>query len=299
MKGTTTTRSMEEPYPLILGASGLLGTEVTRQMATFIPSIRVTYREQSELNLLRYYGVEPFHADYCKPGSIAAAMKGVNRVICILPIEQDFEEWGRLAIDCAKEAGAHYIALSNFSVGKGSARISRHHQRLEEHLAASGLPYTIIRPSTYFQNLLWSTITIVRHGRFSLPMENAKIAHVDMRDVAEMIVAVMLSSGKHSGQTYTATGPETLSMFDIARLLSGAIGKTIRYYPAPLAEAEASFRDTGMTEWIASTVAEMYKDYATLDLTGVSADFKKVCGHAPRSFLSFVQEHARIFSGSP
>lgn len=286
-------------YPLIIGASGLTGTEIIRQLSDQSVPVRVTYREQAELNTLRGYGVEPFYADFEQPDTIANAMTGVDGVIAIMPIHPKFENWGKLAIDSAKARGvSHYIALSNFAVDHSQAAIARMHLALERHLHASGLAHTIIRPSTYFQNLLWATITIVRQQRFSLPMENAKIPHIDMRDVASAIIRIAAAPTAHNGKTYTLTGGEALSMFDIARLLSDTLQRKIRYFPTPLDHASDSFRDMGMIEWISHAVSEIYLDYATLNLSTVTDDFQSICARAPAPYHAFIQEHAHVFAGS-
>ena len=290
---------MSTPYILVLGASGLTGTEVTRQLSHLPANIRVTYREQADLNQLRNFGAEPFYADYEAPETLRKAMKNIDRLIVILPIHEKFETWGRLVIDCTKEAKIkQYTVLSNFAVGQGgSAEIAYHHEQLERYAIDQGIPYTILRSATYFQNILWSTLTIMRQNRISLPLENAKLPYIDMRDVAEALVKATLGSNKQKNKIYTLTGSKALSMFDIARLLSEALGKTIRYYPTPLKSAPEAFRDVGMIEWIAQSVAAMYSDYATLDLSAVSSDFTDICGKPPRAFTDFIQENIDLLSG--
>lgn len=291
---------MSSPYILVLGASGLTGTEVIRQLSSLPADIRVTYREQSDLNQLRAFNTEPFYADYEQPETIHKAMQGINSVIVILPIHRQFEEWGKLVIDCAKEAGIkQYTVLSNFAVGSGAnAEIAYRHGQLEQYAIDQGIPYTILRAATYFQNILWSTLTIVRQKRISLPLENAKLPYIDMRDVARALICTTLHNSKKKNKIYTLTGGEALSMFDIARLLSQTLGQTIRYHPTPLKSASAAFRDMGMVEWISQSVSEMYNDYATLDLSAISSDFTDICGCPPRTFADFIQEHADILSGN-
>lgn len=290
---------MPKPYLLILGASGLTGTALIRRLHAGNAVVRVTYREQTELNTLRDYGVEPFYADYEEPETVHKAMVGVQRLIMVLPIHPKFEDWGKQVIDAAKDARIeHLVALSNFIVDKeAQSEIACKHARLEQYLAESKLPSTVLRPATYFQNLLWATITIVRQQRFSLPLENAKLPHIDMRDVADALAAAALNSKQHIGKTYTLTGSEALSMFEVARLLGKETGKAVRYYPAPLSAAATHFRSMGMTEWISNAVAEIYQDYASLDLQATSDDFATLCDRPPNTMQNFLREYAAVFSG--
>ena len=70
--------------------------------------------------------------------------------------------------------------------------------------------------------------SIVAKGALFLPMENARIASIDVDDIAEVAATVLTSSG-HKGKIYPLTGPEALTMAEVAEKLSTATGKAIRY----------------------------------------------------------------------
>lgn len=288
------------PTVLVLGASGLTGTEVVRELADAKVPIRVSYREASELSVLRNFGVEMFYVDYHQIDSVQKSMQGIDTVILILPVGLHLANWGMGIVDAASEMGVrHFIYESNVVAGQVSdAEISRSHRKVEMHLKKAELDYTIVRPAPYYQNMLWSSIAIMRQGRFSLPLENAKIPHIDMRDVAQALAKIALAGcDAHAGATYHITGGEALSMFDIARIISRQTGKSVRYSPTPLKSAYQLFRNFGWTEPLSKLVADMHIEYVGFDWKKIRNNFAGICEAKPRTFRAFVDENKVVFAG--
>ncbi|MGI9298289.1 MAG: NAD(P)H-binding protein [Gammaproteobacteria bacterium] len=287
---------MTTPYPLILGASGLTGTEIVKLLAAAKVNVRVSYREQSELNVLRNFGAEPIFADFSDPDSLRQAMIDVTSAALILPIHPNMGEWGKTVIDCAKEAKLPKLALlSNLSAdGDAGYNIPRMHGEIMEHLKRSGVPYYIVQSAPYFQNLFWSVITIVRQRQFSLPLGNAELPYIDLHDVA-IFIAKLLCGEYPAGQTFRITGAKAFSMFRIARKLSQALEQDIRYTPIPHANAEHIFRTMGMTSWLAKTIAEMYAEYDSGKYGAPTGDFKKIAGRAPTGLDKFIERNLLVF----
>src|SRR5258708_35366714 len=78
-----------------------------------------------------------------------------------------------------------------------------------------------------------------------LPMEDARLASIDVGDIAEIAAKVLTGSG-HEGKTYPLTGPQALTMTDVADKLSAATGKTIRYVNVPPEAARRAQLRPGM-----------------------------------------------------
>lgn len=284
-------------YPLILGASGLTGTEIVKLLSAAKVNVRVSYREQAELNVLRNFGVEPIFADFTDPSSIEEAMKGVTSAMMILPISKHMSEWGKQIVDCAKRAKLpKLVILSNLAADPDSEfDIPRMHGEIIAHLKQSGAPHHIIMAAPYFQNLFWSVITIVRQRQFSLPLNNAELPYLDIRDVA--IFAAKLLCEQHRLNTeYHITGNAPLSMFRIARILSKSLGHDIRYLPIPAANGAHVFRTMGMTSWLAQAVADMYTEYSSGKYGAVTNDFRKVVGREPTGLDKFIERNILVFS---
>lgn len=284
------------PYPLILGASGLTGTEIVKLLAAARVKMRVSYREQSELNVLRNFGAEPIFADFSDPESLMQAMIDVSSAALILPIHPDMSNWGKTVVDCAKEAKLPKIVLLSNLSANGDARynIPRMHGEIMEHLKSSGVPYYIVQSAPYFQNIFWSIITIVRQRQFSLPLGATELPYIDLHDVA-IFIAKLLCEEHPPNQTFRITGAQPFSMFRIARRLSQALEHDIRYAPIEHANAEHVFRTMGMTSWLAKTIAEMYAEYDSGKYGEPTGDFRKIAGRAPTGLDKFIERNLLVF----
>ena len=283
-------------YPLIFGASGLTGTEIVKILSKAQINVRVSYREQSELNMLRNFAVEPIFADYTQPESLRQAMKGVSGAVMILPISPQMGEWGRQIIDCAKATNLpKLVLLSNLSASpEAEFGIPKMHGEILAHLQKSGVPYHIVQSAPYFQNLFWSVLTIVRQRGFSLPLGNAELPYIDLHDVA-ILIAKVLCEERPPNQIYRITGPQSLSMFRIARKLSQAIGHDIRYTPIEHENSERVFRAMGLTSWLAHAISEMHIEYSSGKYKEPTNDFKEAVGRAPSGLDSFIERNLIVF----
>lgn len=288
--------SSKTPYPLILGASGLTGTEIVKLLAAARIKMRVSYREQSELNVLRNFGAEPIFADFTRPETLHQAMLDVSSAALILPIHPDMSEWGKTVADCAKEAKLPKIVLLSNLSANGDARynIPRMHGEIIEHLKKSGVPYNIVQSAPYFQNIFWSIITIVRQRQFSLPLGTTELPYIDLHDVA-IFIAKLLCEDHPANRVYRITGARSFSMFRIARRLSQALGQDIRYSPIDHANAEHVFRTMGMTTWLAKTIAEMYAEYDGGAYNEPTGDFQEIVGRAPTGLDKFIERNLLVF----
>lgn len=287
---------MSSTYPLILGASGLTGTEIVKLLSAAKVNVRVSYREQSELNVLRNFGAEPIFADFNEPDSLRQSMIDVSAAALILPIHPDMEKWGKTVVDCAREAKLpKLVLLSNLAAdGSAESNIPRMHGEIMEYLRQSGVPYFIVQSAPYFQNIFWSVITIVRQKQFSLPLGTTELPYIDLRDVA-IFMAKLLCDDVPTNQVLKPTGARGLSMFRIARKLSQALEQDIRYSPIPHANAVHIFRTMGMTSWLAETIAEMYAEYDSGKYSTVTSDFKKIVGRAPTGLDKFIERNIFVF----
>src|SRR5262249_33674471 len=129
-----------------------------------------------------------------------------------------------------------------------TVRFLRYHAVVENAISASGIAFTFLRPNLYMQGLLGFRSSIVSQGRFFAPAGDARVSAVDVRDIAEVAALALTQSG-HEGRTYDITGPQALTHFEMASLLSNVLGRPITYVDVP----EAAMRDIllglGMPEW--------------------------------------------------
>src|SRR5712691_8775365 len=142
-------------------------------------------------------------------------------------------------IEEARKAGVkHVVKLSGIIPALDSPfRFARMHAEIERRLEASGMAFTHLRAGEFMHAYFRQVPSILARGAFFLPMEDAKIASIDVGDIAEVATIVLTSPG-HEGKIDPITGPEARSMAEVAEKLYAETGKSIQYLNETVEEAK-------------------------------------------------------------
>src|SRR6266487_6446329 len=122
------------------------------------------------------------------------------------------------------------------------------------------MAFTHLRAGEFFTAYFRRVPAIVAKGALILPMEDARIASIDIGDIAEVAVSVLTNSSSHEGKIYPITGPEALSMAEVAEKLSTATGKRIRYVNVAPEEAKRAQLVAGVPPYTADALAELFAE---------------------------------------
>jgi uncharacterized protein YbjT (DUF2867 family) len=233
---------------LFLGAPGLIGNHVIPALINAGFSVLAGSRRGLSVG-----GAPGVGVDMREPENLAQAMQGVAALGLVISDVQDMEA-------AAKSAGVHRLLwFSSFGAKlDNQARFSRRHPVIDEAVRASGIPYTILRPNFFMQD--FSTFygqTIRATGKIFLPLGDARVSHLDLRDLAEAAVSA-LTNDRHLNKTYDVSGPEALHTSQVAEQIGSAVGRTIGYQAISVTVMEASLREAGMDPWFAEGLAELY-----------------------------------------
>jgi uncharacterized protein YbjT (DUF2867 family) len=187
---------------LVVGATGTNGREVVRRLVAAGQRVRAMVRTPAKAGDLRGEGVELVQGDLDNPGSLDAALAGVERAFFVAAVEQRHVGWFGNFLAAAQRAGSpHVVKFSGLGARIDSpAEITRQHGETDQALIDSGLPYTVLRPNSFYQNMLWSAATIKDHGAFYVPMKSARQSLVDVRDIAAVALQALTHAG-HEGKT--------------------------------------------------------------------------------------------------
>jgi uncharacterized protein YbjT (DUF2867 family) len=281
---------------LVIGATGTNGREVVQRLAREGKQVRALVRNPAKADGLRLPNVELAQGDLDDPASLDRAFEGVSRAFVVTAVDERSVGWFRNAFDAAKRAGKpHVVKFSGMGAGTADSALLRQHGDTDEMLKGSGLPYTILRPNSFFQNMLWSAGTIKGHGAFYLPMRDAWQSLVDVRDIAAVAVKVLTEPG-HEGQVYEITGPESLSYADVAATLTRVLGKPVRYVDVPPEAARESMLKAGMPQWNADAVTELYGVFATGTFGYTTDVVIQITGQPPIRFEQWARGNAAAFA---
>ena len=148
---------------LITGATGKVGGAALDNLGNADIEVRVLVQDGSNAESLEGRGVEAVLGDFLKPETLGPALEGVSAVFLLTPIHPQQVHQATNVIQAAKESGSdpHVVRLSVHQASRQApTRISRQHAAIEDSLASSGLPYTLLRPQSFMQNTLASARTV-------------------------------------------------------------------------------------------------------------------------------------------
>jgi uncharacterized protein YbjT (DUF2867 family) len=284
---------------LVTGATGLNGGELVRLLSARGVPVRALVRNAKKAEALAALpNVEIVEGDMARPETLPAALRGVDRAMLISSSDATMQEVQSNFIDAAKTAGVkHVVKLSGIMPEVDSPfRFARMHGEIEKKLERSGMAYTHLRAGEFMHAYFRQVPAIVAKGAFFLPMEDAKIASIDVGDITE-VAAIALTTQGHEGQIYPLTGPEALTMDEVAAKLSTAAGTPIRFVNVAPEQARQAQIDAGVPEERADALAELFAERRKGKEANVYPDIERIIGRRATSFDEFATRHAAIFRG--
>ena len=286
---------------LVTGASGLSGSAIVREFARQGTPIRALVRSRERAAaLLELPTVETVEGDMSKPETLATAFDGIDRVLLLSSANQQMLEVQCTFIDAAKQAGVeHIVKFSGGEVGfdPSKFRFARMHEQIEDYLEQSGLAWTHLRPSQFMQVYLREANTILGKSAMFLPMAEVTLAPIDVEDIAKIAVTLLLGDG-HQGKSFPVTGPEALSMADIAECISRATRRTVRYVPITPEERRAMLLAAGATLYFADALYEQAIERLRNPTARVCIETHQTFQIKATTFNEFAKRNAAVFGGS-
>jgi uncharacterized protein YbjT (DUF2867 family) len=284
---------------LVTGGTGVNGRALLNRLSADGVAARALVRNPAKAEALAALPhVEIVQGDMARPETLAAALKGIDRAMLISSSDPMMRDVQSNFIDAAAKAGVrHVVKLSGIMPDLGSAfRFARMHGEIEKMLEASGMAFTHLRAGEFMTAYFRQVPSIAAKGAMFLPMEDARIASIDVGDIAEIAANVLTSSG-HEGKTYPLTGPQALTMTEVAEKLSAATGKTIRYVNVPAEDARKAQLASGMPPYLADALFELFAERRNGKEAKVWPDAERLLGRPPTSFSEFARRNAAVFRG--
>ena len=283
---------------LVAGATGRTGSEVVKALIGKGEQVRALVRDPERAGAIQGPGVELVVGDVEKPETWDAALQGVDKAFLLSPEGPQMAELHGKFADAAKGAGVRHLVRMSILVANPDSplAIGRWHGEADRNVENSGIPYTIIRPAYFMQNLVGSARMIASESAFPGAMGDGKVGVIDTRDIGNVAATVLTSDG-HEGKIYPLTGPEALSMGELAGKLSAALGKEVKYINVPQQDAKAGMMAMGMPDWMADGWTAMAMMISTGAANMVTPMVKEVTGQEPRSFDQFAGDYVDAFQG--
>jgi uncharacterized protein YbjT (DUF2867 family) len=285
---------------LVVGATGNVGSGVLEALVDRGADVRGLAHSEEGAAAVREAGAEAAVGELTSPGSLDGAFEGADAAFVVTRGMKNQVEMAGNAVEAAKRAGVgRIVRLSAFVPEPAQDTIlGRQHREIDELVERSGVPYTILRPTFWMQNIMGAAQTVGADGVMYWPFGDGRAGMIDVRDVVDVASEALTSDG-HAGATYTLTGPASISMHDVATTLSGALGKPVAYVDVPVAAAVESMVGMGMPQFMADTFGELFVNFASNGADRSTEDVEKVTGHPARSIEQFARDFAVVFGGQP
>jgi len=257
---------------LVIGGRSKIGAALIADLLGRGQRVRALVRAGEPADSLPA-AVEAASGDLADEGSLVMAMEGIEKVFLLSSPHPDAVGWHRNAINAARRTQVRLLVRSSIlgADRESPADFISAHAACDRYLEDSGLPYVIVRPNLFLQNVPESTIpSIDGSGTFYVNAGQARISMVDTRDVAAVAAAVLTEPG-HAGARYDVTGPEALSYADVAAKLTSVLGRQVTYVSAPDDAVRQRLLGAGLNEWFANALVGLYQDYRRSGTSGYAA----------------------------
>jgi uncharacterized protein YbjT (DUF2867 family) len=285
---------------LVTGASGLAGSAVIREFVRSGTRVRALVRNRANARTWEAFPtVEVVEGDMLRPETLTEKFSGVDRVLLISSSNPQMVETQCRFIDAAKNSSVrHIVKFSGLSVADVDSPFifARMHAEIESYLQGSTLSWTHFRPGQFMTEYLREVPTIVAQGALFLPLKDAKLAPVDVADIAKAAFLLLTTPG-HEGKTYAMSGPESLNMGEIAEQISLAVGSTVRYVSVSREERKRMLLAAEVPPFFVDALDVQAGERLNWTEATVHLETHTALGIAPTAFAHFARRNAGAFLG--
>lgn len=270
---------------LAVGAAGKFAGLVIPALAKRGATVRGLVRKSEQVEQVRSHGAaEVAVGDLRDRESLGAALRGIDAVFYIAPAFLPGEaEVGKSVVEAAIEAGVRRFVFSSVIHPVLNGLVNHAAKAaVEEAVLNSGLEYTFLHPTLYFQNYAGPWPRIVETGVLAEPWSgDTRFTRVDYRDVAE-VAAIALTEDRLLYGTFELCSPGNLNRQEVATLIGEVLGREIkaeRSDPRALGDAPQAMKI-------------MFDHYDRHSLLGSPLTLRAILGREPRILRAYFEELA-------
>lgn len=276
---------------LVVGGSGTVGSQVTRQLLERGAQVRVMSRSGDRNKLA--LPVEMVQGDLERPETLGPQFDGVDAMFLLNALSETETAQGLAAIETARNSGVKKVVYMSVLMPRGSESIPHFASKIpvEQAVRKSGLKWTILRPNNFYQNDVGLRDAITGYGVYPQPIGDKGVTRVDVRDIADAAAHAFFDKG-HDGMIYPLNGPRAWTGEETARVYSENLGRDVRYSGDNLEAWGAQVR-AFMPEWLVRDLTIMYRFFQERGFQATPEEIetqRTLLGHDPRAFETFVWE---------
>jgi NAD(P)H dehydrogenase (quinone) len=274
---------------LLTGASGKTGRTLIKAFSN-VGNVCAFVPREEHVSVVKSLGAQKvIVGDLRDESAIRLAMQGVKAVYHICPnMNPDELVIGKLVLDEARHVGVKHFAYHSV-LHPQTERMTHHWQKLrvEEMICESGLPFTILQPAPYMQNLLAAWKSIIEDGVLRVPYSvHSKFSFIDLEDVAEAAKTV-LTEPDHANAIYELAGTVPVSYIEITEILSHVLNGHVHAEKEEISDWRLHAGQ--ISEYVVENLVRMFKYYDQWGLAGNPNVLRWLLRREPTSIESFAQ----------
>ncbi len=269
----------------LTGVTGKLGGAVAAQLGDMAHRLRLLVRDPSRAAHLAGHLVT---TSYDSPAALDA-LTGVDLLFMVSAGESPHRvETHRRFIEAARQAGVGHVIYTSFlgAAPDSTFTLARDHWHTEQLLRSSGMGWTFLRDSFYLEFL---PQLVGDDGVIRGPAGSGRVGAVSRQDVARVVAAVLRDPQSHRGHTYDLTGPQTLSMAQVAGTITEITGRPTSYVDETVEQAWASRAHFGAQSWQVDAWISTYTAIASGELNVLSDTVAQLTGRTPLSLAEVLR----------
>jgi NAD(P)H dehydrogenase (quinone) len=267
---------------VVAGATGKLGRLVIEELLDRAPADQITavVRSRGKAADMAARGVRVHVADYDQPETLEGAFRAGDKVLLISSNSAGARHTAqhRTVIDAARAAGVELMAYTSvLAAPTASFSIGRDHRATEQALAASGLPYVLLRNGWYNENYTGHLDAILRYGQVFGCAGDGRVATAARADYAAAAAIVLTSSGQ-ANTIYELSGDTAFSLAELADEIARQSGREITYPRLSPAEYQAFMVGQGVDAADAAQLVEADAAIARGELAHTPGQLRRLIG---------------------
>ena len=291
---------MTKPTILVTGATGKTGTQVVTQLRQKGWPVRaVVHKPDARSERLQKLGAEVVVADAYDPEQMIAAMSGVQRAYYCPTVQPFMIQASVVFAVAAREARVESVVhLSMWLAAPAHPAIHTRQQWLNERLMQMipDAAWTIVNPGVFAEPIIDMLPTAANLGVMPNPFGDMRNAPPSNEDIARVVVGALTDPDKHHGKRYRPTGPDLLTMHDIADTFARVLGRSVKVQAVPSSMFTKAAKVSGAGDFEISNVLHFIDD-GKLNVFEVNAptnDVFEVSGQRPEPFEETVRRYAAL-----
>jgi NAD(P)H dehydrogenase (quinone) len=277
----------------VAGATGRVGSALIGNLVNDLVDVVALTRNPNRNRLPD--GVALATVDFDRRSTLDEALRGVDRLFIAHGTSAQQVTNEIALIDAAVAAGVGHIVKLSVMGPPAQLHPFDWHREIEAHMAPLDIGYTILRPCS-FVDILARAGTPVANGAWGGAAGAGLVNLIDTRDVADAArVALLDDAHQDTQRAYHLTGPNAVSMPEVAEELSRLLDVAVRYHHRSPAEHRQLLLASGMTELVAGLLLGLDRLFYNSVLAETTSTFSVLTGRAPRSVSAWLSENIALF----